>query len=117
MRMTRSCECNSTARKFCIPRVANRLSSDTEPMRRGNFREHVNCRLLLAEVLYHLDNALGIGLRVEDGAPVSRRAQVGGPGAGFFFKRQDWRNAASGEAVELDRGAWFGIYVEPVKSA
>ena len=42
--------------------------------------------LFLAEVFYHLDNALGIELSVEDGAPVSRRTQAGLRGAGFFFK-------------------------------
>ena len=40
----------------------------------GNFRIR---QLFLAEVLHHLDNALRIGLTVKDGAPVSRRAQVG----------------------------------------
>jgi len=34
----------------------------------------IAAQFFLAEVLYHLDNALGIVLSVEEGAPVSRRA-------------------------------------------
>src|ERR1700750_95235 len=85
-----------------------------------SLRDRRSCNVFsrfLSEVLHHLDSALGIQLSVEDGAPVPRRAQAGLPGAGFLFKGQDWRNAASGEAVKLDRGTWLSICVEQVESA